>query len=894
MPTAAELRERYRSFPDELKSLPRFVCYRLEPDAKKPERFKKIPYDPLTGRRAKANDSSTWGTFDQALAAAEKRNYDGVGFQFGDDGPYVGIDIDHCVVDGKLSDFAASVVARLDSYTELSPSGTGVHIFVKAKLPPKGNRVTGENAIEMYGNGRFFTITGRALFGTLATIEERQREIDALHGETFGEPELPPVLNEEDPGPEFSESQSEEAEPSAEFSIDGRLKKIRASKSGPAFEKLYDDGDLSAHGGDHSAADFALLCLLAFWFGKNPTLMEQVFTDGKLGQREKWRERADYREESIANAIKATAKVYEPSKHLPGGFVTRGKRIFKIVPPKKEGGAPISVPVASEMSVIGRARDKDNLNWQYVVEAETPEGGKAVVSLPKDAFVNGGADWQKRLLNAGADIDDAKFLAEYIQDGGRRSTTFIRLVKRVGWVDDGAFVLPDMTYGEKNQRYILDSSLKSGHRFNFCGTHEEWKTNIGARCRGNSRLILGVCVAALGPLLPLASAASPGFHFVGETSLGKSTALHVAGSFCGGSVDGQGYASNWRATSNGLELEAATHNNLLLALDEMKQADPRSVGETAYMLGNGSGKKRMNRSLGAAETMTWQLSWLGTGEVSLEEIANEGGRKIKGGERVRCLDIPADAGAGMGMFEDVHGFESPQAFADCMKDAATKKYYGTPLRALLEALVARRAEIQREYQGRVKVLEADLSKLGKGGEFVRAASYFALAGAAGEIATKLGVTGFEPGDCDRAATVCFNAWIARRGTNESSDDLAMVRQVRLFLEQHGDSRFDNHTVVYDDLAKRPRVINRAGILQRSKKECEPPEFLIFVESWKEICAGFSHERVAAVLAERGFLATEGDRNQARRTIEGKQNRYYVVSSRIVEGLESPSNSDAPY
>lgn len=140
------------AIPQELKQRPQWVVHR-----------EKIPFSPKTGRRASSTDLMTWGTFFEALEALDTGRYDGVGFVFCSADPYSGIDLDKCrdPETGKLTLGARAIVdAFKGAYTEVSPSGTGVHIIARGKLPEKGKRC---EWIEAYTQDRYFTVTGRAL-----------------------------------------------------------------------------------------------------------------------------------------------------------------------------------------------------------------------------------------------------------------------------------------------------------------------------------------------------------------------------------------------------------------------------------------------------------------------------------------------------------------------------------------------------------------------------------------------------------------------------------------------------------------------------------------------------------------------------------------------------------
>jgi putative DNA primase/helicase len=289
------------NIPPELRALPNWVV-RSHPG--------KIPFDPRTGRPAKADDPTTWGAFDQAVAAlghlrcGDAGLANGVGFEFA--APFCGIDLDDCVDEqGNLTEEAKRIIALLDSYTEWSPSGKGVHILVLAKLPGGHNKkifsdrgAAGMKMIELYDRERYFTITGKILPG-LCVVQERQAEVDALFASLWPTEAEGPGSNSGGPG-------SNDDEPGFHETDDELLAKIRKSKGADKFNKLM-TGDLSLNHGDESSADFSLLCILAWWTRKDADAMERLFGLSELAKREKWQKRPDYRAHSIARAIQKTA-----------------------------------------------------------------------------------------------------------------------------------------------------------------------------------------------------------------------------------------------------------------------------------------------------------------------------------------------------------------------------------------------------------------------------------------------------------------------------------------------------------------------------------------------------------------------------------------------------------
>ncbi len=210
------------------------------------------------------------------------------------------------------------------------------------------------------------------------------------------------------------------------------------------------------------------------------------------------------------------------------------------------------------------------------------------------------------------------------------------------------------------EHYILQHTGAIDHAYRQRGTVESWQEHVARYAIGNSRLGLALSTAFAAPLLYPTGSESGGFHFRGGSSTGKTTALHVAGSAWGGGGI-RGFIRTWRATSNGLEGVAALHCDALLCLDEIGQVDGRDAGQIAYMLANGQGKTRAGRSGETRPAAEWRLLFLSSGEISLaDKIAEDGrGRRIAAGQEVRIVDIAADAGAGLGIFENLHGFLRP-------------------------------------------------------------------------------------------------------------------------------------------------------------------------------------------------------------------------------------------
>lgn len=282
--------------PAELKSLRQWVGWRSELRNGKPT---KLPVNPHTGRMASSTDRTTWGTWEQAHAAIEPYALTGVGFVFGADDPYVGIDLDHVIDERGIVPWAAGLISLLNSYTEYSPSGTGVHIIVRGELPEGRNR---KAQIEMYDSGRYFTWTGRRYPGTPEAVNERTATLHDVHTSLF-------------PTPRPAASQPvRPATPAVPEDRDLIGLAARAS-NGVEFSRLW-DGDISAHGDDHSAADMALVNHLAFWCGPDPARIDRLFRQSGL-MRPKWdmrRGQQTYGQRTIARVLSDVTEFFSPEQ----------------------------------------------------------------------------------------------------------------------------------------------------------------------------------------------------------------------------------------------------------------------------------------------------------------------------------------------------------------------------------------------------------------------------------------------------------------------------------------------------------------------------------------------------------------------------------------------------
>lgn len=279
----------YEFIPNELKKLRNWVCWKAEPDPKSHSGISKKPINPRTGGQAMSNNPDTWSDFETAVEVSS--DFAGIGFMFGGSG-YFGVDLDDIDIHG---DVANEFINTLQSYSELSQSGQGVHIICKGKLPEGGRR---RGNVEMYDTGRFFVMTGNYC-SEYIDISDCTEKIKPLHSKYLGADFQPAVQNN-----------AQISDNLPVLDVQSIITKAQSSANGDKFRKLY-GGDWSDYG-SQSEADMAFCNMLAFWCSGDAEKMDAIYRSSGL-IREKWDRRqsgSTYGKLTIAKAIKQCDNFY--------------------------------------------------------------------------------------------------------------------------------------------------------------------------------------------------------------------------------------------------------------------------------------------------------------------------------------------------------------------------------------------------------------------------------------------------------------------------------------------------------------------------------------------------------------------------------------------------------
>ncbi len=549
----------------------------------------------------------------------------------------------------------------------------------------------------------------------------------------------------------------------------------------------------------------------------------------------------------------------------------------------KDGSPARPLWLCGRLDVVARTNDADGHGWGFLLRFADPLGREKTWPMPARLLAGDGGEYRATLLNMGLSLSPAPTarhkLTEFLQT--RRPAEFATCVDRAGWHPaDGraVFVTSQDVIGETGeQRIVFQSDSYVENFYRQRGTAAAWRERVGALCAGNSRAMFAAACAFAAPLLRPAGMESGGFHLRGDSSSGKTTCLRVAASVMGGA----NYMQRWRTTSNALEGIAAQFCDGLLILDELAQVDGKEAGEAAYLLANEQGKARAQRGGTPRPRLSWKTLFLSAGEITLTDHMSESGKRARTGQELRMVDIPADAGKGMGVFEFLHGQASPAAFAGHLNHEAAA-CHGAPGRAFLQWCAGHWGELGGRLRTTVPALVAEWVTDSASGQVLRVARRFALVAAAGELATEIGLTGWDRSESEWAARTCFDAWLAARGGDGNGEVTTMLRQVRRFLESHGEGRFTWwHRAADDHNAK---TLHRAGFRRMVGADGKPiksdaehlreygermtprdaegvsVEFFILPEVFRsEVCQGFDYQAVCRVLLEHGCLAPDANR-----------------------------------
>ena len=495
-------------------------------------------------------------------------------------------------------------------------------------------------------------------------------------------------------------------------------------------------------------------------------------------------------------AVQQPIKNSEKVPYVPFGYAIEGNTLYRIDGDDK-------IPVCDPLYIEAAARDDKGDNWGRLLVWHDQDGQRHEWAMPSAMLAADGAEYRRILLSQGLCIRAGRkaqnALHDYILSAAPKDRALS--VANPGWHKE-RYVMPDGTVcGDADEKVLLQVN-GTLPKLEVSGSLEDWQSNVGALAVGNSRLVFMLSTALVGTLLYAGNEGPGGFHFPGGSSTGKTTGLRAAASVWGLSL------RSWRTTDNAAESWARFAHDGFLPIDEIGQVDGRAADQMAYMLGNGQTKGRASRDGIARETAEFRLMFLSTGEIGLAEKLGEQKKKAKAGQTVRMIEIPADAGAGHGMFENLHSFASADEFAKNLS-RMSQEYKGRVAPEFINRLTEMGFEkLQHVISGLTDKWLSDNAPDDADGQVMRAARRFALVAVTGELASSFGIFPWPDDEANNAAARCFKDWLKQRGGSDSFEVLDGLQNILQFIQRYGNSRFVNIEVPEE------KVIDRAGFRRK--------------------------------------------------------------------------------
>ena len=520
-------------------------------------------------------------------------------------------------------------------------------------------------------------------------------------------------------------------------------------------------------------------------------------------------------------------------------FDTNNRGVWWInVRTDKDGDIVEAEPLllSDPIDIIGTGQDNDGAYYRIIKFKDKITRQQKTAALPQ-AEIADGKCWG-RLGFYGLSIESnptkRRKLADYLQKEG--SQTAFTITDRAGWHED-SYIMPSgetITATDKNPAIIYNGDTSQAKAYQPNGELTDWQQNIARYAVGNSRLCLALGASFAAPLLSLLNEESGGFHLMGDSSDGKTTAAKVALSVWG---KPSGSLLSWSGTKIGFSNTAAARNDGLLVLDEIGQASPHVIGDTVYSVMNGINKVQGAKQGGNRALSRWKVMMFSTGEKTPDSILKHHKGDWNAGQAARLPSIRA--AAQYGIYDTLHGFEDGALLSEHIAQS-TEKYHGTAGRLFIRQLLDDLEQAKQQATERMAAFMATIPELS--GQARRVAKRFAIAAAALELAAP--VTGLPVGVGMAGVKKCFDEWLEANGAGKH-EDRRIIEQAEDFIAQHAlGTRF----MEWSDKSTNK---DHAGY---RKQEGEKLELWIIRRVFaNEIAQSFDEAKVCRVLADNGLL-----------------------------------------
>ena len=562
-------------------------------------------------------------------------------------------------------------------------------------------------------------------------------------------------------------------------------------------------------------------------------------------------------------------------------------------------------PLCGYLKPTHRVRDNDN-SWGMLVKF------KDIDNVDRQTFLKR-TDWlgekgaveilqDQGLQLKGLDKKNFNLINEYLNEFKPEIQAIG--VNMVGWqADNKTYMLPFVdeprncysSADKKSVEYILQQKGRAVRILKKKGTLEEWKRTVGEVCRGNHLHSFSILVSLTPIALKLLDEEGGFVHYVGSSSIGKSTILEVSKS-----VWGHENLGSFRSTHNSLEGICKNSNDGVMFLDEMGEVDAEDLFKIIYMLANGVTKSRADTNGNAKETTYFTVLAQSTGEIGLEAKLAEKRIQVKGGLFMRMAELDADRGKGLNTFDVLNinpdtgiRFEDGKAQAEYLKTHAQENY-GVVIDSYLKILVPKVDEYKKDLKKiKAQWLQRKLNG-NEGVELARMAKRFSTIFASGVIAVELGIIPHSIKEIEECVDDMFINWLERFGGDTPHELKVIIANIHKLCIENQYSRFQNAYPTEDERLNLPK--DKAGYWKTEKTTLEDGKIeSILSEFWinkavfdREIIKGQDKKVFYPLLVENGFIL-KGDNGryvQMRRPAKENSHSFIIVPASAFNNMDN--------
>lgn len=546
--------------------------------------------------------------------------------------------------------------------------------------------------------------------------------------------------------------------------------------------------------------------------------------------------------------------------------------------------------VFSDIEILGRARDEEDNNWGLLVRFKNRKNRIKVLFLQEKDLTGKGDPIREILAENGLSLFSlsgiTKALCEFIYFRPLVNPPTYLITHKTGWIGN-CYVMPnDEQIGQYKEPIFYQPEAFKSANFETKGSLETWIKNVAGYAQYSPPLMLAIC-ASFGASLMFKlteNHESGGFHFYGVSSSGKTLIAKAGASIYGKPSDRGGRILPWSATANSLEYWAEAHNDSLFTLDELKQADPKTLADCLYRLGNSIGKPRLtikNSELGQRRILTWRLLWISTGELTTTQYIETANARADAGTEIRSIPIEIDMGKemrdgrAMELFENLPTGDDAQELSLAFQTITegVENNYGIVGRAWIKYLIEhpdRIKEAETTWKAEFKRLTPTL-----GSQQERQARRFRLCAIAGELATEAGLTGWRRGE---ATNTMIRMMLRAFGDNqtETKEKRRLIKNLLRLIQNLSD--FPTFQDAIDGKAKSKILGFRNFEVEETSKD---KRIFLLDETFDKARENFQPQKASRILAGMGILVTQNENGKTRYKVKvrnnSSQSRYYTLN-----------------